>query len=83
MMALQERSDKERHQHYAEMKELKRIISHDDKIKEFMTIKASDRRELKAEEAEKKRKMRGAVLVWKHFNAYHISSESFDAQVGN
>jgi len=61
MSALQERNDKEKQQHHSEMKELKRIISHDDKIKEFMSIKASDRAALKAEETEKKRQMRGDI----------------------
>ena len=59
MSALQERHDKEHLQHMTEMKELQRIISHDDKIKKFMTIKASDRATLKAEESDKKRQMRG------------------------
>ena len=53
MSALQERHDKEYLQHMTEMKELQRIISHDDKIKKFMTIKASDRATLKAEESDK------------------------------
>lgn len=61
MSALQERNDKEHHQHHTEMKELKRIIIHDDKIKQFMTIKASDRAGLKAEESDKKRQMRGDI----------------------
>jgi len=61
MSALQERHDKEHLQHMTEMKELQRIISHDDKIKKFMTIKASDRATLKAEESDKKRQMRGDI----------------------
>lgn len=59
MTALRERNDKDHQQHIAMMRELTRIICHDDKIKEFMSIKSSDRRELKEEEDAKKKKMRG------------------------
>ncbi len=54
MQALQERTENDWQQHNAEMKDLQRMISHDNKIKDFMKVKASDRAELKAEEAAKK-----------------------------
>ena len=59
MMALKERSDKDMNQQEIEMKELKRFIQHDNKLKEFMGIKVADRAELKEEEQIKKRKGKG------------------------
>ena len=56
MAALKERSEKDQQQHDAEMKDLLRTISHDNKIKAFMNAKASDRHEYKAEEAAKKKR---------------------------
>uniref|UniRef100_A0A0B7B968 ODAD1 central coiled coil region domain-containing protein n=1 Tax=Arion vulgaris TaxID=1028688 RepID=A0A0B7B968_9EUPU len=45
MVMLQEKSDKDLQQHNAEMKELVRVIDHDRKLKEFMSIKGQDRQE--------------------------------------
>ncbi|XP_074649093.1 uncharacterized protein LOC141904372 [Tubulanus polymorphus] len=59
MMQLQERNQKDQNQHETEMKELERVISHDNKLKEFMNIKSGDRADYKTEEADK-RKKRGA-----------------------
>ena len=59
MAVLQEKNEKDIINHETEMKDLRRKIDHDDKIKEFMLIKADDRAELKAEEAAKKEAMRG------------------------
>lgn len=62
MIALKERSDKDMAQQEIEMKELLRIIKHDDKLKEFMGIKAHDRADLKEEEQAKKQKGKGRIL---------------------
>ena len=59
MMALKERNDKDMAQHETEMKDLQRIIKHDNKLKEFMGIKVHDRADLKEEELAKKRKGKG------------------------
>ncbi|XP_071093563.1 coiled-coil domain-containing protein 63-like [Haliotis cracherodii] len=56
MLALKERSEKDTSQHEMEMRELQRIIEHDNKLKEFMMIKANDRGEYKEEEDTKKKK---------------------------
>ncbi|CAG5135520.1 unnamed protein product [Candidula unifasciata] len=45
MVMLQEKADKDLQQHNTEMKELVRIIDHDRKLKEFMSIKGQDRQE--------------------------------------
>ncbi|XP_077862727.1 coiled-coil domain-containing protein 63-like [Saccoglossus kowalevskii] len=56
MSALKERSDKDKSQHKAELKELLRILDHDQKLKEFMAVKDQERAELKAEEAAKRKR---------------------------
>lgn len=56
IVALKERIDKDRQQHDSELKDLLRTISHDNKVKGFMGVKASDRMEYKVEEAAKKKK---------------------------
>lgn len=56
MLALKERSDKDMVQQEMEMKELQRIIKHDNKLKDFMGIKAHDRADLREEEQAKKQK---------------------------
>ena len=61
-MALLEHSEKDKHQHEVEIRELQRLIHHDNRIREFMAIKASDRADLKAEEATKKDKIRKSSL---------------------
>ena len=60
MLALKERSDKDMAQQEIEMKELQRIIQHDNKLKEFMGIKIHDRADLKEEEQAKKLKGKGS-----------------------
>ena len=62
MLALKERSDKDMAQQEIEMKELQRIIQHDNKLKEFMGIKIHDRADLKEEEQAKKLKGKGSYL---------------------
>ena len=59
MIALKERSDKDMAQQIIEMKELQRIIIHDNKLKEFMGIKVQDRADLREEEQAKKAKGKG------------------------
>ena len=59
MSALRERSEKDQSQYNLELKELKRIIDHEQKLKAFMSTKAQERAEVKALEAAK-RKKRGA-----------------------
>lgn len=59
MLQMQERNQRDQTSHESEMKELERIISHDNKLKEFMNIKAQDRAEYKTEEANKKKRTGG------------------------
>lgn len=59
VIALKERSDKDIAQQEIEMKELQRIIKHDDKLKEFMGIKVHDRADLREEEMAKKQRGKG------------------------
>ncbi|KAL4223927.1 hypothetical protein ACF0H5_017389 [Mactra antiquata] len=61
MLALKERSDKDKNQQEIEMKELLRIIKHDNKLKQFMGIKVQDRADLKEEELVKKQKGKDSV----------------------
>ncbi|XP_060078678.1 coiled-coil domain-containing protein 63-like [Ylistrum balloti] len=56
MIALKERSEKDMAQHEVEMKDLQRIINHDNKLKQFLLFKAHDRAEFKDEEEAKKNK---------------------------
>ena len=65
MQALKERMDKDRQTHNVEMKELQRIISHDNRVKEFMKVKSNDRNEFKAEEAAKRQRA-GKILITNH-----------------
>ncbi|XP_021368375.1 coiled-coil domain-containing protein 63-like, partial [Mizuhopecten yessoensis] len=51
-----ERSEKDMAQHEVEMKDLQRIINHDNTLKQFLVFKAHDRAELKEEEEAKKNK---------------------------
>ncbi|ESO97753.1 hypothetical protein LOTGIDRAFT_104391 [Lottia gigantea] len=62
MVALKERSEKDQAQYDLEMKELQRFIDHDNKLKEFMMIKANDRAEFKEEEEAKKKKSETAQI---------------------
>lgn len=63
MAALQERNEKDIASYETEMKDLRRKIDHDDRIKEFMLVKSDDRAELKAEEAAKKEAMKGQSFL--------------------
>jgi len=56
MIALTERRDKDKIQYDNEMKELQRILDHDQKLKEFMTIKNQERTSQKAAEEQTKKK---------------------------
>ncbi len=56
MSALRERSEKDQTQYNLELKELKRIIDHEQKLKAFMSTKAQERTEVKALEAAKRKK---------------------------
>lgn len=56
MTALRERSEKDQMNYNLEVKELKRIIDHEQNLKEFMNVKAQDRTEQKAIEAAKRKK---------------------------
>ncbi|KAI0241842.1 Coiled-coil domain-containing protein 63 [Lamellibrachia satsuma] len=51
MAALKERREKDMQMHNSEMKDLLRMISHDEKIKEFIQIKSNERSEYKQEKA--------------------------------
>ncbi|XP_071790536.1 coiled-coil domain-containing protein 63-like [Asterias amurensis] len=55
MSALRERTEREQSLFGVEVKELKRIIDHDQKLKDFMTVKAQERTEMKAIEAAKRK----------------------------
>nr|XP_011413836.2 coiled-coil domain-containing protein 63 [Crassostrea gigas] len=59
MLALKERSEKDIAQQEVEMKELYRIIDHDNRLKEFMMFKTCERTEFKEEEEAKKKKCSG------------------------
>ncbi|XP_014665796.1 PREDICTED: coiled-coil domain-containing protein 63-like [Priapulus caudatus] len=59
MTALKERSEKDQTAYNVEMKELNRILDHDQKLKEFMTIKAQERADLLREAEESERKQKG------------------------
>lgn len=57
MHALKDRSEKDKLHNEAEMKDLWRMIEHDEKLKAFMNIKDQERNEfLIAEAAKKKQK---------------------------
>ena len=60
MSALRERSEREQTLYGFEIKELKRIIDHDQKLKDFMAVKSQERTEMKAIEAAK-RKRKGSL----------------------
>lgn len=45
MVLLKEKADKDKQQHDAEMKELVRILDHDQNLREFMTRKSRERHE--------------------------------------
>lgn len=59
MAALKERAEKEQLAYNVEMKELNRILDHDKKLKEFMTIKAQERANLLREAEENERRQKG------------------------
>lgn len=56
MTALRDRSEKDQTNYNLEVKELKRIIDHEQNLKEFMNVKAQERTEQKAIEAAKRKK---------------------------
>ncbi|XP_064619947.1 coiled-coil domain-containing protein 63-like isoform X2 [Lineus longissimus] len=63
MVQMQERNQKDQAQHDSEMKELERVITHDNKLKEFMNIKSQDRADYKNEEAAKKKRGDGEKAI--------------------
>ena len=72
MIALKEKSDKELLQYNTDLKELMRIIDHDRKLKEFMSVKCEDRAEmlgfslqhaLRREERERKNEKEDVIQV--------------------
>ena len=76
--ALQERNEKDQANHEAEMMELQRIISHDNKIKQFMMVKADDRSDLKAEEEAKKEAMKGMYIYnVQLYSQYHVHQHGY------
>nr|QFQ66863.1 axonemal protein [Haliotis discus hannai] len=83
MLALKERSEKDTSQHEMEMRELQRIIEHDNKLKEFMMIKSNDRGEYKEEEdAKKKKAMKGERDVDVENNQILTYKEAFAQNQG-
>ena len=56
MLALKDRYTKEQQQHDIEMKDLIRVINHDNKLRDFMGIKSDERVEYKQDENTKKRR---------------------------
>ncbi|XP_022101119.1 coiled-coil domain-containing protein 63-like [Acanthaster planci] len=56
MSAIRERSEREQTLYGFDIKELKRIIDHDQKLKDFMAVKCQERTEMKAIEAAKRKK---------------------------
>jgi hypothetical protein len=45
MILIRDKEDKDKQQHYTELKEVIRVINHDKKLKEFMKIKTQERAE--------------------------------------
>lgn len=45
MLLMRDKEDKDKQQHYTELKEVIRVINHDKKLKEFMKIKTQERSE--------------------------------------
>ncbi|KAK6184463.1 hypothetical protein SNE40_006931 [Patella caerulea] len=85
MVALKDRNEKDQIQHEVEMKELQRIIDHDNKLKAFMMIKSSDRADFKEEEEAKKNKSRrdgdiGAELA--HIESFEEAFEQIKKITG-
>jgi len=72
MLALKEKSDKEMIQYNVELKEIRRILEHDRKLKEFMTVKAQER-EMDEESLARKRKKDAAEKAEKAEEAITVS----------
>ncbi|XP_071849515.1 coiled-coil domain-containing protein 63-like [Apostichopus japonicus] len=81
MTALRDRSEKDQTTYNLEVKELKRIIDHEQNLKEFMNVKAQERTEQKAIEAAK-RKKRAEELAIAHPPSYSEEMEQFEAAMG-
>jgi hypothetical protein len=56
MLLMRDKEDKDKQQHYTELKEVIRVINHDKKLKEFMKIKTQERSEDEELIAYRKRK---------------------------
>jgi hypothetical protein len=59
MILIRDKEDKDKQQHYTELKEVIRVINHDKKLKEFMKIKTQERAE--DEELLNYRKKKGQI----------------------
>ncbi|KAJ8043896.1 Coiled-coil domain-containing protein 63 [Holothuria leucospilota] len=79
MTALRERSEKDQANYNIEVKELRRIIDHEQNLKEFMNVKAQERTELKAIEAAKRKKRADELS---HPSSYAEEMEQFEAAMG-
>lgn len=78
MIALKERSEKDMAQHEVEMKDLQRIINHDNKLKQFLAFKAHDRAEYKEEEEAKKNKNARDKDTDAEHEQINVYEEAFD-----
>ena len=72
MLALKEKSDKEMVQYNMELKNIRRTLEHDRKLKEFMTVKAQER-EMDEESLARKRKKDAAEKAEKAEEAITVS----------
>ena len=88
MLALKEKSDKEMVQYNMELKNIRRTLEHDRKLKEFMTVKAQERemdeeslaRKRKKDAAEKAEKAEEAITV-RMFPTYLLRIEIIDSYI--
>ena len=88
MLALKEKSDKEMVQYNMELKNIRRTLEHDRKLKEFMTVKAQERemdeeslaRKRKKDAAEKAEKAEEAITV-RMFPTYLLRVEIIDSYI--
>ena len=76
MLALKEKSDKEMVQYNMELKNIRRTLEHDRKLKEFMTVKAQER-EMDEESLARKRKKDAAEKAEKAEEAITVSFLGF------
>jgi len=77
MLALKEKSDKEMVQYNMELKNIRRTLEHDRKLKEFMTVKAQER-EMDEESLARKRKKDAAEKAEKAEEAITTYEQAFE-----